>query len=114
MERTERFKHKNYKTFEEAQTIWNNDTSKLFSDYLVFYDVDVEKEDTIITIEDPSDNRIDIVLKVLAKGEKCSMVEPNDKVLLNPSIYMSGSIPTMIDDCLFWISPERAVIKICK
>lgn len=105
---------KNTMSFEEAVEIWNADTDVLFSDHIVVYEEPKNEETSIIGIDDPNDNKVDITLKIVAVGEKVTNVKSGDKVLLHPGMFMGGSIANQIGDCLFWITPERAVIKKCK
>lgn len=105
---------KNTMSFEEAVEIWNADTETLFSDHVVIYEEPSYEDDSIIGIEDPNENKIDIVLKVAAVGEKVTTVKSGDRVLLHPGMFMGGSVANKIKDCLFWVTPERAIIKKCK
>jgi hypothetical protein len=104
------FTHKNYKTFEEASKVWETKVKELFSDYLVFYDEPVEEKEQLIGIEVEEKHEIDIKKKILAVGVKTEKLTSGDYVLLDPRMYMTQSQPTIIDDCLFWLTPSRAAI----
>lgn len=106
---------KNIMTFEEAQTVWDNNTEKLLSDYIVIYEEPkMDDENDLIGIEDPNEVKVDLVMKILAVGEKVTNAKINDTVLLNPGMFQSGIILHKIEDCYYGLLSDRAVIKICK
>lgn len=105
--------HKNYKTFEEAKQIWNNNVKNLLSDFVVTYVEPEEVKDELIGIENPNEElKIDIKMPILATGKKVEEVSAGDMVLFDPRMYQTSSIPTIIDDCLFWLTPSRSVIAV--
>lgn len=104
--------HSNYKSFEEAQTIWNKHVRTMDNDFIVLYMIPVKKEeDELITIEkiDTSETTMD-KLTLIATGTKCVTAKANDLVTLNAIMMQNSAYPMMLEDCLFWVCGERAII----
>jgi hypothetical protein len=107
------FKHKNYKAFEEAEKVWSRDVQNLLSDFVVTYVEPKVAKDELIGIENAEEKlELDIKLRILAVGTKVTDVKAGDLVLFDPRMYQMSSIPTFLDDCLFWLTPSKGVIAI--
>ncbi len=107
MEQEKEFK--NFRSWDEAAKIWNDNVLEADNDYAIFYVLLPEPKEQLIGVENVDDEfNIDHRMKILSVGDKVTKYKQGDNVLLRPESNRTW-FPIFIEDCSYVVMSSAMI-----